>query len=106
MVMRPVSKDKRSTYHPGLWASPLLRQPLGLLRLRLEQLVPASFRLLRARHGRRGRNDDLQRAAKPARVGGPEQTKNPKTLQKFVEDLVKECVKELHKQGLARKIAK
>ena len=34
------------------------------------------------------------------------ETKNPKTLQRFVEDLVKESVKELHKQGLARSIAK
>ena len=31
------------------------------------------------------------------------ETRNPKTLQKFVEDLVKESVKELQKQGLARK---
>ena len=30
------------------------------------------------------------------------ETKDPKTLQRFVEDLVKESVKELQKQGLAR----
>ena len=34
------------------------------------------------------------------------ETRNPKGLQKFVEDLVKEAVKELHKQGLARGIVK
>jgi hypothetical protein len=34
------------------------------------------------------------------------ETKNPSTLPKFVEDLVKESVKELHKQGLARSVAK
>jgi hypothetical protein len=34
------------------------------------------------------------------------ETKDPKTLPKFVEDLVKESVKELHKQGLARRIPK
>ena len=34
------------------------------------------------------------------------ETKNPKTLQTFVIDLVKECVKELHKQGLAKSIAR
>jgi hypothetical protein len=34
------------------------------------------------------------------------ETKNPTTLPRFVEDLVKESVKELHKQGLARGIAK
>ena len=32
------------------------------------------------------------------------ETKNPKSLQKFLEDLVKESVKELHKQGLAKNI--
>ncbi len=30
------------------------------------------------------------------------ETKNPKTLGKFIDDLVKECVKEMEKQGLAR----
>ena len=34
------------------------------------------------------------------------ETKNPKTLQRFIEDLVKESVKELQKQGLARSITK
>ena len=34
------------------------------------------------------------------------ETKNPNTLQRFIEDLVKESVKELHKQGLAQSIAK
>jgi hypothetical protein len=32
------------------------------------------------------------------------EAKNPKSLQRFVEDLVKESVKELHRQGLARGI--
>jgi hypothetical protein len=32
------------------------------------------------------------------------ETKNPKDLQRFVEDLVKESVKELHKQGLAKRL--
>ena len=34
------------------------------------------------------------------------ETTNPKTLQKFVEDLVKQSVKELQKQGLARSLPK
>lgn len=34
------------------------------------------------------------------------ETSNPKDLQSFVEDLVKESVKELHEQGLARSIRK
>jgi hypothetical protein len=34
------------------------------------------------------------------------ETKNPKTLQRFITDLVKASVKELHDQGLARSIAK
>ena len=34
------------------------------------------------------------------------ETKNPKDLQRFVEDLVKESVKELHEQGLARNLPK
>jgi hypothetical protein len=34
---------------------------------------------------------------------GVSETRNPKTLQKFIGDLVKQSVKELEKQGLARK---
>jgi hypothetical protein len=34
------------------------------------------------------------------------ETKNPKDLQRFVQDLVKESVKALHEQGLARNLPK
>ena len=34
------------------------------------------------------------------------ETKNPKTLGKFIDDLVKECIKEMQKQGLARQLPK
>ena len=34
---------------------------------------------------------------------GVSETTNPKSLARFIEDLVKDCVKELQKQGLARK---
>ena len=34
------------------------------------------------------------------------ETTNPKNLQQFIQDLVKESVKELQKQGLARNLSK
>jgi len=34
------------------------------------------------------------------------ETKNPKELGRFVQDLASACVKELQKQGLARQIQK
>jgi len=34
------------------------------------------------------------------------ESKNPGALHKVIEDIVKESVKELHKQGLAKSIAK
>ena len=37
---------------------------------------------------------------------GVSETKNPRELRKFVEELEKESVEQLHKQGLARQIAR
>jgi hypothetical protein len=34
------------------------------------------------------------------------ETRNPKDLRQFIEELVKESVNELHKQGLARNLSK
>ena len=39
VAMRPVSKDKRTTYNPGTWVNPYYSTLLGLLRLRLGQHV-------------------------------------------------------------------
>ena len=104
VVMRPVSKDKRSTYHPGLWASPYYGSLWGYYGYGWSNsYVPGYYEhdtvvVVETTIYSVPRNQLVWAALS--------ETKNPKTLQKFVQDLIKECVKELHKQGLARKIAK
>ena len=104
VVMRPVSKDKRSTYHPGLWASPYYGSLWGYYGYGWSNsYVPGYYEhdtvvVVETTIYSVPRNQLVWAALS--------ETKNPKALQKFVQDLVKECVKELHKQGLARKIAK
>ena len=48
----------------------------------------------------------LERAAQRIVVGRCERDADPKNLQTFVQVLVKEAVKELHEQGLAKAIAR
>jgi hypothetical protein len=37
---------------------------------------------------------------------GVTETTNPRDLQRFIQDLVKESVEQLHKQGLAKNVAR
>ena len=102
VAIRPVSNEKRTTYNPGTWANPYYSTfwgyygygwsavyvPGGVQRETLVVVETTVYSLPR---------DQLLWAA-------VSETKNPKTLQRFVEDLVKESVKELGKQGLARNL--
>lgn len=104
VAMRPVSKEKRTTYNPGTWASPSYSSLWGYYGYGWSGVyIPGSvdrdtvvvvetliFSVPR---------DQLLWAA-------VSETKNPASLQRFVEDLVKESVKELQKQGLARNLKK
>ena len=104
VAMRPVSKDKRTTYTPGTWTNPYYSTLWGYYGYGWGSMyIPGSVEqdtvvVVETTIYSVPRNQLLWAAVS--------ETKNPKTLQRFIEDLVKESVKELHKQGLARSIAK
>jgi hypothetical protein len=104
VAMRPVSKDKRTTYNPGMWVNPYYSTFWGYYGYGWGNLyIPGSVDrdtivVVETTIYSVSRNQLLWAAVS--------ETKNPKTLQRFVEDLVKESVKELHKQGLARSVPK
>lgn len=104
VAIRPVSKDKRTTYNPGTWMNPYYSTLWGYYGYGWGSMyIPGSVDqdtiiVVETTIYSVPRNQLLWAAVS--------ETKNPKTLQRFVEDLVKESVKELHKQGLARGVAK
>jgi hypothetical protein len=104
VAVRPVSKDKRTTYNPGTWMNPYYSTLWGYYGYGWGSMyIPGSVDqdtiiVVETTIYSVPRNQLLWAAVS--------ETKNPKTLQRFVEDLVKESVKELHKQGLARGVAR
>jgi hypothetical protein len=104
VAMRPVSKDKRTTYNPGTWVNPYYSTFWGYYGYGWGSMyIPGSVEqdtviVVETTIYSVPRNQLLWAAVS--------ETTNPKTLQRFVEDLVKESVKELQKQGLARSIGK
>jgi hypothetical protein len=104
VALRPVSKDTRTTYNAGMWTSPYYSSfwsyygygwgtPYVLFSAERDSVVVVETTIYSV-----PRNMLLWAAVS--------ETKNPSTLQRFVQDLVKESVKELRKQGLARGIPK
>lgn len=104
IAMRPVSTDKRTTYTPATWVNPYYTSFWGYYGYGWNSVyVPGSIQretvvVVETTIYSVPRNQLLWAAVS--------ETKNPKDLRKFVEDLVKECVKELHKQGLAKRLPK
>jgi hypothetical protein len=104
VAIRPVSNDKRTTYNAGLWVNPYYSTFWGYYGYGWGSVyIPGSVDrdtivVVETTIYSVSRNQLLWAAVS--------ETKNPNTLQRFVEDLVKESVKELHKQGLARNIPK
>ena len=104
VALRPVSQEKRLTYNVGLWVNPYYSTLWGYYGYGWGNVyVPAfidrdTFVIVETTIYSVPRNQLLWAAVS--------ETKNPKSLQRFVEDLVKESVKELRKQGLARAIPK
>ncbi len=104
VAMRPVSKDKRTTYNPGTWVNPYYSTFWGYYGYGWGSMyIPGSY------------DQDTIVVVETTIYSIPRdqlvwaavsETKNPKDLQRFVQDLVKESVKELHKQGLAKSVAK
>ncbi len=104
LALRPVSNEKRLRYTASVWASPTYSSLWGYYgygwgsvyipgSVDRETLVTVETLIYSV-----PRNQLLWAAVS--------ETTNPKSLQRFIEDLVKESVKELHKQGLARNISR
>jgi len=104
LAIRPVSRDTRTTYSSTMWTSPYYSSfwgyygygwgtPYVVGGVARDTVVVVETTIYSI-----PRNMLLWAAVS--------ETRNPKTLQAFVDELVKESVKELHKQGLARGIPK
>jgi hypothetical protein len=104
VVMRPVSKEKSTTYNPGTWMNPYYGTLWGYYGYGWGSLyIPGSY----SQDTIVVVETTIYSVPKDKLLwAGVSETKNPKDLRRFVEDLVKESVKELHKQGLAKPIAR
>ena len=101
IALRPVSSEKRLSYNDSLWMSPAYNTFWGYYGYGYTSVVVIG-----------GADRDTVITVESLIFSVPQnkllwagvsETRNPKTLQKFVEDLVKESVKQLQKQGLAKK---
>ncbi len=100
IAMRPVSADKVRTYNPGTWLNPYYGSFWGYYGYGWgNTYIPGSV------------SEDTVVVVETLIFSVPKdkllwaavsETKNPKTLQKFVEDLVKEAAKVMKKQGLVK----
>ena len=104
VAMRPVKKENRTTYTPGMWVNPYYSTLWGYYgygtgacyspgTIEEDTIVVVETTIYSV-----PRNALMWAAVS--------ETKNPKTLAKFIDDLVKECIKEMQKQGLARQLPK
>lgn len=104
VAVRPVSADKVSTYTPGTWINPYYSTLWGYYgygwgsvyipgRTDRETVVVVESTIYSV-----PRNQLLW--------AGVSETRNPKDLRQFIEELVKEAVSELQKQGLAKNLKK
>jgi hypothetical protein len=104
VAVRPVSSEKRTNYTPATWTTPYYGSLWDYYgygwgsvyippRVDRETVVTVETLIFSV-----PRNALLWAAVS--------ETRDPKNLETFVQDLVKESVKELHKQGLAKAIAK
>ncbi len=104
VAVRPVSAEKRQTYTPGTWVNPYYSTLWGYYGYGWGNVyVPGSVHeetvvVVETTIYSVPRNQLLWAAVS--------ETRNPRELGKFVEELVKQSVEELHKQGLARRLAR
>jgi hypothetical protein len=100
VAVRPVSADKRTTYTPGTWANPYYSTLWGYYGYGWGNVyIPGSrdeetFVVVENTIYSVPRNELLWAAVS--------ETRNPKDLRQFIEELVKASVKEMQKQGLAK----
>ena len=104
VALRPVSADKVKSYNPGTWVTPSYGTLWGYYGYGWGSVyIPGSARqdtvvVVETTIYSVPRNELLW--------AGVSETKNPKQLASFIQDLASECVKELHEAGLARSIEK
>jgi len=106
VAMRPVSKDKRETYTEATWIDPFYNSFWGYYGYGWSSMptyIPGyvdvdTFVVVETTIYSIPRNKLIWAAVS--------ETKNPKDLRAFLKDLSSAVVKELHKQGLAKKINK
>ncbi len=104
VALRPVSQEERTSYNAGMWMSSSYSTLWGYYGYGWGSVyVPGSVDrdtivVVETTIYSVPRNQLLWAAVS--------ETTNPKDLPSFIEDLVKESVKELHEQGLARSIRK
>ena len=104
VALRPVSQEKRTTYTPSMWTNPYYSSlwgyygygwgstyDIGTIDRDTVYIVETTIYSV---------------PANKLLWAGVSETKNPKSLQQFIEDLVKQTVKELQKQGFAKGIGK
>jgi hypothetical protein len=104
VAVRPVSADTRSTYSPGTWVNPYYSSLWGYYGYGWGNVyVPGST-------GRETvvvvENTIYSVPLNQLLWAGVTETTNPRDLQRFIQDLVKESVEQLHKQGLAKNVAR
>jgi hypothetical protein len=104
IALRPVKKESRTAYNPGTWVSPYYGTMWGYYGYGWGSVyIPGSV----------DRNEviivesTIYSLPKNALLwGGVSETKDPKTLQKFIGDLVKASVEQLQEQGFAKSVPK
>jgi hypothetical protein len=105
VALRPVSSEKRHTYtSPTVWANPYYGSLWGYYGYGWGAVyIPGSERedtivVVETLIYSVPRNELIW--------AGASETKNPKTLQRFIADLAKETTEQLKKQGLAKQAAR
>ena len=100
VALRPVGAEKRSSYTPGMWTSPYYSTLWGYYGYGYGSVyIPGSREestvvIVESLIFSVPRNELLWAAVS--------ETKNPKDLRGFIEELVKESVKVMQEQGLAK----
>jgi hypothetical protein len=104
VVVRPVGAEQRTTYNPGTWVSPYYSTLWGYWGQGWGSVyVPGSSRRATVITVETTIYSVTKNQLLWAAVT---ETSDPDNLQKFVGELVKESVKQLHEQGLARRISR
>ena len=104
IALRPVRKEARTAYNPGTWVSPYYGTMWGYYGYGWGSVyIPGSVDrdeviIVESTIYSLPKNQLLW--------GGVSETKDPKTLQKFIGDLVKASVEQLQEQGFAKSVSK